>query len=139
MSARKFFPILVATFVLSLGGVVLADTPPTPEQIQATDFDPQDNQLAGFGARPTGQILNFYTHVQHTRHLISLGDNGTVIHPPSPCRRLTHVWNFAIRRHLPHSIQLVLLQRLAERQCFMDVTSDETTSPPTLLSVQPQD
>jgi hypothetical protein len=137
--ARRLFPLLVAGFVLSIGGAAVADTPPAPEQIQATDFDTQDSQLAGFQTRPAGRVLAFFSHARTTQHLVSVGDNGTVIHPPSPCRGLTLVWNFAITRNLPRSIRMVLLQRMAERQCFMDVTTDETTTPPTLISVRPRD
>ncbi len=138
-SARKLFPILVASFVLTLGSAGYADTPVAPEQIQATDFDAQASELAGFQTRPAGRVLAFFLHVAETKHLISVGDNGTVIHPPSPCRTLTFVWNFAVERNLPRSIRLVLLQRMAERQCYMDVQTNDQTTPPTLISVRPRD
>ncbi len=125
MTVSKLLPLVAASFVLTLGGVVMADST-ISENVQGMDFNPGDGVLIGFHATPNGRALGFYQHTDGTNH--GIGNPGAKDHPPSPCFGLTHAWNNSLRKGESSRMRTVLLQHLAEKQCFFDtvVTVDST-------------
>jgi hypothetical protein len=126
MSARKILPLLVTSFILTLGGAVLAGGTPVSETVQGMDFNPADGVFVGFHATPNGRALGFYQHTEHTNH--GIGNPGAKDHPPSPCFGLTHAWNASLRQGESARNRGIILQRLAEKQCYFstDVSVDNT-------------
>jgi hypothetical protein len=132
-------PILAAA-AFTMAGPVTASASAV-ETIEAMDFNSDDGQLIGYRLTPGGPpTIGYFTHAGMTAHLA-----GTPNHPPAPitpasraCSGLANAWDASVLRGEPAAPnRLRILSRLAQHSCYLDITIDSTTSPPTLVTIQP--
>jgi hypothetical protein len=145
MQSRKvLLPCVTSLFVLSISGLALSHhpwSPPPPSStstgpVQEMDYDVTTDILLGLpnGAPPLSSF-------ERDPFTVDLPGNISA-YPPDPCYGIAQVWNAVLGNKglgfwQRREFASVVLQVMATNQCAAQLVWDESTSPATLVSIQP--
>lgn len=139
----RFLAVLGAVSVLTVAAVGQSAAP-VDGPVQLEDFDASTNMLRGYPYPEANNPPGYFHRVENTQHLPATIPNPNNKYPPNPiapCSAQMKVWNNVISR-VPEgpgraNALLGVLTRLSQHQCCVDMVRDETSSPPTILSLRP--
>jgi hypothetical protein len=128
---------VVSAFVLTFAAATFSKGPPTTGPVQEMDYDVTTDIILGMpnGAPP---LTSFQGALHHGVALPA----DLSLYPPSPCAGTAAVWNDVLSaKHLHGWDQReflgIVLQAMAAQECALQIVRDESTTPPTIVSITP--
>ncbi len=131
---------IVSAIVLTVAGASFSKGPTTSGPVQEMDYDVTTDVLLGMpnGAPP---LTSFYGALKDD--VATAADLGNfALYPPSPCAGTAGVWNAILadpkmHHHERRMALALVLNVMAADTCEVQIVRDESTSPPTIVSITP--
>jgi hypothetical protein len=128
---------VVSAIVLTFAAATFSKGPPTTGPVQEMDYDVTTDVILGMpnGAPPLSSFQGAL------RFGVALPADLSTF-PPSPCAGTAAVWNAALEIKHKHwwdrqQFLGIVLQAMATDECALQIVRDESTTPPTVVSIQP--
>jgi hypothetical protein len=129
---------VVAAVVLTISGIALSGPPAVTGPVQQMDYDVTTDVLLGM---PNGlPPLTSFQGALGWRVALLPADLSTF--PPNPCAGVAAVWNGiladrGLRWGSRREALRIALEVMATNECPAQIVRDESTTPPTIVSITP--